>query len=97
MAGEAYAVSNPSSSTTTEYVNSKSEERLIRLFRDAMVRKKKMWIIFGTIAGILIITVIVVPTSVVLTKKNKTTTTAKTTTAMTMKTTDIISSTKKGL
>ncbi len=52
-----------------------------------------MWIIFGLVAGIFVITAIVVQTTIVLTRK----TGKPTATTIIMKTTDKISSTKKGL
>jgi len=62
-----------------------------------MARKKKMWIIVGIIASILIITVIVVPTSVVLTKKTKATATTTQLANVQKITINKISPTKTGL
>ncbi len=65
-----------------------------------MVRRKKIWIIIGILANILVITCIVVPIAVVLSEKNNKTTT--TTTTMVVETTKIpmtggTSSTNKGV
>jgi hypothetical protein len=55
-----------------------------------MVRRKKLWIIFSIIAGLVIITAIVVPMAIILPRK--TDQTAATTTTMTMTITRVTAS-----
>jgi hypothetical protein len=65
------------SSLTTKHVNSITTIKFnyILYFSATMIRRKKMWIIFGIIASIVIITTIVVPISILTTsgKINSTT------------------------
>jgi hypothetical protein len=95
MRNKAYVASN-SLPSSTEYINSMNNTKLIHFFSDAMVRRKTMWIIFGIIVSIVIIAAIVIPITIVLTRK----TNGTATTTMAMKTIEVttskgVSSTKK--
>ncbi len=50
-------------------------DKIESYFSGTMIRRKKMWIIFGIIASIIIITAIVVPVTIVMTSGKLTSTT----------------------